>query len=147
VLPAAVSGPRPASAGIRGLRVLIAEDNEMNSLILSNILDKEGCSSVIAENGQRAVDIFKTSANGEFTLILMDAQMPVMDGYAAAREIRGLARPDASLVRIFACTANTTQEDRDRAREAGMNGFLAKPIDVAKLFEVLDSCSRKDDSK
>ena len=146
-LSAPAGGAVTSGSGRRGLRVLIAEDNEMNSLILSNILNEEGCSSVVAENGQKAVDIFEASACGEFSLILMDAQMPVMDGYTAARKIRGLARRDAGLVRIFACTANTTQDNRDRARESGMDGFLAKPIDVGKLFEVLDCCSRKDDAQ
>ena len=136
--------PAQSARAEKRLRVLIAEDNELNAMILSNILEKEGCSSVVAENGRRAVELFRSSAPGEFSLVLMDAQMPVMDGFEAATAIRRLDRPDASTVPIIACTANTSQNDRDRAGRVGMNGFLAKPIDVDELLKFLKDAGRGD---
>lgn len=101
------------------------------------ILEEEGFETVHAENGQEAVDLFTASALGEFDIILMDMQMPVMDGCTASKTIRSLERPDADSVIIFACTANTFKEDRDRAVESGMNDFLAKPIDIKVLLNKL----------
>ena len=94
---------------------------------------------VVAENGQRAVELFEASAVGEFSAILMDAQMPVMDGYEAARVIRKLDRADAGKVFIFACTASTFTEDRNRAMGAGMNDFLAKPLNVPAMLSKLEA--------
>ena len=119
-----------------GLRLLVAEDNELNADIISGILE-EGYRVSVAENGQRAVELFEESAAGGFDAILMDAQMPVMDGYEAAKAIRASAREDAATVFIFACTASTFTEDRNRAMEAGMNDFLAKPLDVPVMLAKL----------
>ena len=123
------------------VKILMAEDNELNAEILMEILSDEGFEVVHAENGQEAVQRFADSETGEFDIILMDMQMPVLDGCSAAMEIRSLNRPDAKTVVIFACTANTFKEDRDRAVESGMNDFLAKPIDVSVLLKKLSAGS------
>jgi CheY-like chemotaxis protein len=123
--------------------VLVAEDNDLNALILTSILKKENYSTEVAKDGQMAVELFKAAAPFAYDVILMDAQMPIMDGYQAARSIRGLKREDARLVRIYACTANTAQEYRDKALAAGMNGFVAKPIDVKKLLGLLEQIAAK----
>lgn len=126
-----------ASRRPSGMRLLVAEDNELNADIISGILEEEGYQVSVAENGRRAVELFEASAVGWFDAILMDAQMPVMDGYEAARAIRGCGREDAGTVFIFACTASTFTEDRNRAMEAGMNDFLAKPLDVPVMLAKL----------
>ncbi len=120
-----------------GLRLLVAEDNELNADIISGILEEEGYRVFVAENGKRAVELFEASEAGGFDAILMDAQMPVMDGYEAAKAIRASSREDAGTVYIFACTASTFTEDRNRAMEAGMNDFLAKPLDVPVMLAKL----------
>lgn len=119
-------------------KILVAEDNDLNAEIMNEILQEEGFLVTIAENGQEAVDKFNASEIGEFDLILMDMQMPVMDGCKAASEIRRLDREDAKSVYIFACTANTFQEDRERAMQSGMNDFLIKPIDADVLIQKID---------
>jgi CheY-like chemotaxis protein len=118
-------------------KVLVVEDNELNAEILMDILNGEGFETAHAENGQQAVDLFRDSQIGEFDIILMDMQMPVMDGCTASSQIRKLDRPDAKTVTIFACTANTMKEDRARAAESGMDDFLSKPIDVDLLLQKL----------
>jgi len=120
------------------LRLLVAEDNELNAEILMEILKDIGFQAVLAENGQIAVDIFAASEPGEFDYILMDIQMPVMDGCQATERIRHLNRPDARTIPIFACTANTFQEERDHAIKSGMNDFLIKPIDINILLMKLN---------
>ncbi len=90
-----------------------------------------------AEDGSKAVEAFESAGEGYYDLILMDIQMPVMDGYAAARAIRSSKRADAGSVRIIAMTANTFAEDVARARDAGMDGHLAKPVDIPLLMQVL----------
>ncbi len=119
--------------------ILIAEDNELNGQILTEILREEGFWTSLAVNGQVAVDLFKASAQGEYSAILMDLRMPEKDGYEAAKEIRALPRPDAKTVRIFACTADSFQEDREKAIACGMDNFVAKPVDVKKLIMLLRS--------
>ncbi len=132
--PAAASGAVPSPAPVaRGGRILLAEDAEFNAEFLMELLTDEGFSVVHAENGQAALDIFRASAVGEFAVILMDMQMPVMDGCEAAAAIRALDRPDATTVVIYACTANTFKEDMDKALASGMDDFLTKPIDI-KVF-------------
>ncbi len=130
------------------IKLLIAEDNELNAEIIVSILEKQGYETVLAVNGEEAVRFFKESSEGEFAAILMDAQMPVMDGYEAAKEIRKLDRRDAKNVRIYACTASTFAEDRNRALDSGMDDFLAKPLDVPvmlkKLEELKASIASKD---
>lgn len=126
------AAPPPALVSREG-KILLAEDAEFNAEFLMEVLTDEGFSVVHAENGQVALDIFSASAVDEFAVILMDMQMPVMDGCEAAAAIRALDRPDAATVLIYACTANTFKEDMDKALASGMNDFLTKPIDI-KVF-------------
>ena len=118
--------------------ILLAEDNELNQEIAVAILDEAGFSTDIAENGQVAVDMLKHSAPGYYQVILMDVQMPVMDGYEATKEIRSLKNRKLSSVPILAMTANAFEEDRQAALQCGMNGHIAKPINIEKLIETLD---------
>ncbi len=135
-VPAVAAG---AQAGEQGHihSILVAEDNPLNAEILTEILEDAGYAVALAKNGKEALDQFRQSAVGAFDLILMDVKMPVMDGCEAASAIRGLDRPDAKSVYIFACTANTFQEDNERAMRSGMNGFLAKPIHARELLQKL----------
>lgn len=119
------------------LKILIAEDNDLNAEILMEILDSEGFCTVRASDGGEVVDVFEKSVPYEFDIILMDVQMPVRSGFEATKIIRELKRPDAKSVIIYACTANTFKEDQDKSLEIGMNGFIAKPIDVNKLMQML----------
>ena len=118
-------------------RVLVAEDNELNGEIMLELLEDAGYEAVLASDGQKALDAFLASAPGEYGVILMDLLMPNMDGFAAAAAIRALDRPDAGSVRIIACSANCTAEDRSHAAASGMDGFLAKPVDVNALLDEL----------
>ncbi|MCI8367383.1 MAG: response regulator [Eggerthellaceae bacterium] len=121
------------------IAILVAEDNELNTEIIVSILSEEGYEVSTAENGQEAIEVFDQSPVGHFSAILMDAQMPVMDGYESARAIRKLHRSDAETVMIYACTASTFAEDRARALDAGMNDFLAKPLNVPIMLQKLES--------
>ena len=121
----------------RPLKILVAEDVDLNAEILLEILALEGFETAHAGNGKEALEMFRDSAVGEFDIILMDMQMPVMDGCTASDEIRRLPRIDAGSVLIYACTANTFQEDREMALKHGMNDFLTKPIDVNILLKKL----------
>lgn len=125
------------------IKILIAEDVELNAEILIAILTEEGFEVAHAENGKRAVELFEASELNEFDIILMDMQMPIMDGCTATEEIRKLNRPDAKSIIIFACTANTFKEDRDRAVASGMNDFLAKPIDVTMMMKKLSEITKE----
>lgn len=125
---------------LEGLHFLAAEDNEINAEILSEILSIEGASCEIVENGQFALERFASSTEGEFDAILMDVQMPVMNGYDATRAIRALKRKDAVKIPIIAMTANAFAEDERDALEAGMNIHLAKPVDVGLLKKVIKQC-------
>ncbi|MCM1496645.1 MAG: ATP-binding protein [Bacteroides sp.] len=125
------------------IKVLVAEDVELNAEILLEILKMEGFETALAQNGQEALDLFKQSEIGEFDIILMDMQMPVMDGCTAASEIRKLDRADAASIIIYACTANMFQEDREQAIASGMNDFLTKPIDVDVLLNKLRKTEKK----
>ena len=120
-----------------GCRVLVAEDNALNLEIATALLENVGLTLATAPDGQQAVERFQASAPGEFGLILMDIQMPVLDGYEATRRIRTSGRPDAATIPIVAMTANAFPEDIQKSREAGMNDHLAKPIEVEKLYQTL----------
>ena len=122
---------------IKGLHILLAEDNELNMEIAEFMLQNEGADVSKAWNGQEAVELFRNSEPGEFDVILMDIMMPVMDGYEAAKMIRSLDREDAKAIPIIAMTANAFTEDRIRAKEAGMDEHVAKPIDVELLIKVI----------
>ncbi len=119
-------------------RILLAEDNELNQEIAAAILNEAGFSTEIASNGQIAVDMLKNSEPGYYRLVLMDVQMPVMGGYEATKLIRGLENKKLSSIPILAMTANAFEEDRQEALRCGMNGHIAKPIDIDKLFETLN---------
>lgn len=122
---------------LEGLYFLAAEDNEINAEILKEILEMEGARCEIVENGKLAVERFEHTTKGVFDVILMDVQMPVMNGYDATRAIRALAREDARKIPIIAMTANAFAEDEKEALDAGMNVHLAKPIDVTLLKKVI----------
>lgn len=123
---------------IQGLHVLLTEDNELNMEIAEFVLQNEGTVVTKAWNGQEAVDIFRKSSPGEFDVILIDIMMPVMNGYEAAKMIRSLDREDAKVIPIIAMTANAFIEDRMRAKEAGMDEHIAKPVDRKLLVKVIN---------
>ena len=123
---------------IQGLHVLLTEDNELNMEIAEFVLQNEGAVVTKAWNGQKAVDIFRKNRPGEFDVILMDIMMPVMNGYEAAKMIRSLDREDAKVIPIIAMTANAFIEDRMRAKEAGMDEHIAKPVDRKLLVKVIN---------
>ena len=123
---------------IQGFHVLLTEDNELNMEIAEFVLQNEGTVVTKAWNGQEAVDIFRKSSPGEFDVILMDIMMPVMNGYEAAKMIRSLDREDAKVIPIIAMTANAFIEDRMRAKEAGMDEHIAKPVDRKLLVKVIN---------
>ena len=131
-------------SGLEGLNFLAVEDNEINAEILREILAMEGASYELVENGQQAVERFLASAEGEFDAILMDVQMPVMNGYDATRAIRALERGDAGQIPIIAMTANAFVEDEKEALNAGMNVHLAKPVDVELLRQILKEYVKKE---
>ncbi len=142
-LPDAEAASAPAHGStpeerVKGRKILLAEDAEFNAEFLIELLRDEGFDVVHAENGQTTLETFRESAVGEFDIILMDMQMPVMDGCEAAAAIRKLDRPDAKTVTIFACTANTFKEDMDRALRSGMDDFLTKPIDIRAFLEKMN---------
>ena len=122
---------------IKRLHILLAEDNELNMEIAEFVLQNEGADVTKAWNGQEAFELFRNSEPGEFDVILMDIMMPGMNGYEAAKMIRGLDREDAREIPIIAMTANAFTEDRIRAKEAGMDEHIAKPVDVELLVKVI----------
>ena len=122
---------------IKGLHILLAEDNKLNMEIAEFLLQNEGADVTKAWNGQEAVELFEKSRSGEFDVILMDIMMPVMNGYDATKTIRSLDREDAKEVPIIAMTANAFTEDRIRAKEAGMDEHIAKPVDAKLLVKVI----------
>ena len=130
-------------ASIQGLHVLLAEDNELNMEIAEFVLQNEGTVVTKAWNGQEAVDIFRKSSPGEFDAILMDIMMPVMNGYEAAKMIRSLDREDAKVIPIIAMTANVFTEDKMRAKEAGMDEHIAKPVDGKLLVKVINELVKR----
>ena len=128
---------------IQGLHVLLTEDNELNMEIAEFVLQNEGTVVTKAWNGQEAVDIFRKSSPGEFDVILMDIMMPVMNGYEAAKMIRSLDREDAKVIPIVAMTANAFTEDKMRAKEAGMDEHIAKPVDGKLLVKVINELVKR----
>ena len=136
--------PLPKEILFQGKRILLAEDNELNREIATELLQEAGFLVECAENGQQACDMVRQAGPGYYDLILMDIQMPIMDGYEATRIIRAMEDPALASLPIVAMTANAFEEDRERALEAGMNDHLAKPIDLEKMLALLrDLFSRK----
>jgi CheY-like chemotaxis protein len=120
-----------------GRRLLLAEDNAINMEIAVMILSQAGFTVETAENGKEALDMVASSSPGYYDAILMDIQMPVMDGYEAARAIRALDNPELAEIPIIAMTANAFKEDEQAAEQAGMQGHIAKPIDLQKMMETI----------
>ena len=135
--PDRASGP---AADIRGLHLMLAEDNVLNAEIAETLLADEGALVTVVRDGQRAVEKFRENPAGTFDAILMDVMMPVMDGLTAARAIRALDRPDARTIPIIAMTANAFQEDAEKCLAAGMNAHLAKPLETRKMLSVIAEC-------
>ena len=135
--------PTAENGDLSGLHFLAAEDNEINAEILTELLEIEGASCEVVENGRLAVERFQRSAEGEFDAILMDVQMPVMNGHEAARAIRALEREDAGRIPIIAMTANAFVEDEKAALSAGMNAHVPKPLDVELLKKVVGQCVKR----
>ncbi len=129
------TGFTPNTASLEGLRVLLAEDNAVNLMLATRLLQKHGMKVVEVEDGRSAVEAWR---QGSFDLVLMDVQMPVMDGYQAAREIRGLERQKGAHTPILACTANALQGDEDLCLAAGMDGYVAKPIRIEELLRAME---------
>ncbi len=130
---------------LNGKLFLVAEDNELNAEILTEMMGMHGASCELAVNGQEAVDMFLRSEAGHYDMILMDVQMPIMNGYEATRKIRSSSHPEAKTIPIAAMTANTFAEDVRNALDAGMNGHLAKPIDMNAVIQMVDKLLNQND--
>ena len=124
---------------LRGKRFLVAEDNEINAEILCELMSIEGAECEVAVNGQQALDYFLRSEPGYYDAVLMDIQMPVMNGYEATRAIRALPDAEKAALPIVAVTANAFDEDRQNAARAGMNGHLSKPFDMQQLLAMIEN--------
>ncbi len=122
---------------LKGLKVLVAEDSDMNTEVVRAILARKGIEALCVENGEAAVKLFSSYEEGYFTAIFLDLRMPVMSGFEAATEIRSLDRPDAAVIPIYALSADVYAEDIDRAKEAGMNGHIAKPVKPEEIYNAL----------
>ena len=131
------TGQVPTENMLQDVRILLAEDNDLNAEIASELLEAQGARVTRAENGQKALELFRQSDPHTYQVILMDIMMPIMNGLDATQAIRTLAREDAKTVPIIAMTANTFKEDMDSALAAGMNDFVPKPVDVAILYQKL----------
>ncbi len=129
---------QPAVQKQQCLKILVAEDNELNGEIILELLKGVGLDAELAENGKVALKMFSDSEPGTFNIILMDLLMPEMDGFETTKAIRALDRPDAKTVRIFACTANSLSENRDKAIKCGMDDFIEKPVDVKILLKKIN---------
>lgn len=125
------------AVSFEGKKILLVEDNELNQEIAVEILQETGFILDVADDGAVAVEMMKNAEAGQYDLILMDIQMPIMNGYDATRKIRALDRPEIANIPIIAMTANAFDEDKKLAMDAGMNGHIAKPIDIPVLLEVL----------
>ncbi len=126
-----------STAKLKGAKILLVEDDEINIYVAKRILEKVGCIVTVGQNGQEAIDIFSKAAENAFDAILMDVRMPVMDGLEATRRIRALKRADAAKIPIIAMTADAFAEEQKRTIEAGMNYHLAKPINRSLLYKTL----------
>lgn len=134
---------QPSAECMKGITVLLAEDNKLNQEITRYMLEEAGASVVIAENGEEAVQMFLNSAPGDFSCILMDIMMPVMDGYEASRAIRAADRADAKIIPIIALSANAFSEDVQKSLDAGMNAHMGKPVQPDRLAATISRYCRK----
>ncbi len=125
---------------LKGLHFLAAEDNAINAEILTELLELEGATCQVLENGRLALERFEQARPGEFDAILLDVQMPVMNGHEAARAIRALQREDAGTIPIIAMTANAFAEDEKAALAAGMDAHVSKPLDMELLKKAIRQC-------
>ena len=128
---------RVDKTGLAGRRILLAEDNDLNAEIATELMGEEGLLVDRAENGAHCLEMLEKAPAGMYDAILMDVQMPVMDGYTATRQIRALGDPALAKIPILAMTANAFDEDRRNALESGMTGFLSKPIVIGDLVQEL----------
>lgn len=129
------AGENIDTSGLKGISVLLAEDHHINQKVAKLVLQKAGATITIAENGKEVLDIFSNSKEGEFAIILMDVRMPVMDGNEAVRAIRQCSHPQAKTIPIIAMTANAFASDMKESLDAGMNAYLSKPIQPARLYK------------
>ena len=120
-----------------GRRILLAEDIDINAMIATKLLSDKGCIVERAKDGVECVDMLLKAEEGYYDLVLMDIQMPNMDGYNAARTIREFVDEKKASIPILAMTANAFKEDRDKAADAGMDGHIAKPLDAVKMFRTI----------
>ena len=127
---------------LKGRKILLAEDNELNREIVVALLEDAGIQVTSVKDGIEAVEAVAKMAPGAYDLILMDIQMPLMDGYTATKEIRTMKNPDIANIPIIALTANAFDSDKKEALQAGMNGYVAKPISIEKLMEVMQEVLR-----
>ena len=132
-------------SALADMKFLAAEDNELNAMVLCELLNMVGATCIVKPNGREAVEEFEHSLPGQYDCILMDVQMPVMDGYDATRAIRASERPEGKSIPIIAMTANAFAEDVKSSLDAGMNAYLLKPIDMSKLEETVISFKNKND--
>ena len=132
---------------LTGFHFLLVEDNEINSEILGELLQMRGATFTVKTDGLQAVKEFERAEPGTYDAIFMDIQMPVMNGYEATRKIRGLDRPDAKSILILAMTANAFAEDVQASMEAGMNGHIAKPVDMKLLYNTISTMLKKKNEK
>lgn len=122
---------------LQGIRILTAEDNELNREIIVELLENSGAVVDSAQNGKEALDYYLNNSPGYYRLILMDVNMPVMDGLEAVRAIRDSGREDAAMIPVIAMTADVFKEDINKCREAGMNAHIGKPVELDKLYSTL----------
>lgn len=137
--------PKAEKSALADMKFLAAEDNELNAMVLCELLNMVGATCIVKPNGREAVEEFEHSLPGQYDCILMDVQMPVMDGYDATRAIRASERPEGKSIPIIAMTANAFAEDVKSSLDAGMNAYLLKPIDMSKLEETVISFKNKND--
>lgn len=135
--------PRAEKSALADMTFLAAEDNELNAMVLNELLNMVGAKCVVKPNGKEAVEEFEQSLPGQYDCILMDIQMPVMDGYEATRKIRESERPEGKSIPIIAMTANAFAEDVKSSLDAGMNAYILKPIDMNKLEEAIISYKKE----
>ena len=145
--PAADAGKESTLAEFSGIKILLVEDNKINQLIAVRILESAGGQVSVVSNGREGLELFEASENGRFDIIMMDIQMPVMNGYDSAKAIRSSAHPQAKTIPIIAMTANVFADDVKKCLDAGMDAHIAKPVDTKKLYGVINEYWKKKKDK